>query len=76
MFSCSTDFVTIPLILYSVILHVGRTPAVIVSALIAISYTLVGGLLSVAYTDVLQLKEIIRKKLTKKVIKKKSSKNS
>jgi len=39
----------------SVILHVERNSAVIVSSIIAIGYTLCGGLLSVAYTDVVQL---------------------
>ena len=39
----------------SVILHVERNLSVIVSSIIAIGYTLCGGLLSVAYTDVVQL---------------------
>jgi len=39
----------------SVILHVDRNLSVIVSSIIAIGYTLCGGLLSVAYTDVVQL---------------------
>ena len=44
-----------PKILLSVILHVERNLAVIISSLIAIGYTLCGGLTSVAYTDVVQL---------------------
>lgn len=39
----------------SVIIDVDVNVSVIVSALIAILYTLVGGLYSVAYTDVVQL---------------------
>ena len=39
----------------SVIIEVDDTTAVIISACVAISYTLVGGLYSVAYTDVVQL---------------------
>ena len=39
----------------SVIIEVDNTTAVIISACVAISYTLVGGLYSVAYTDVVQL---------------------
>jgi len=39
----------------SVILHIERNLSVIVSSIIAIGYTLCGGLLSVAYTDVVQL---------------------
>ena len=40
---------------FAVIINIGIDTAVIVSALIAIFYTLVGGLYSVAYTDVVQL---------------------
>ncbi|XP_071948650.1 high-affinity choline transporter 1-like [Antedon mediterranea] len=40
---------------FSVILDIDTTIAVIVSACIAMSYTLFGGLYSVAYTDVVQL---------------------
>ena len=39
----------------SVIIEVDNTTAVIISACVAISYTLVGGLYSVAYTNVVQL---------------------
>ena len=39
----------------AVILMVPLDPAVIISALIAVFYTWVGGLYSVAYTDVVQL---------------------
>ena len=39
----------------SVIIEIDNTTAVIVSACIAIAYTLFGGLYSVAYTDVVQL---------------------
>ena len=38
-----------------VIVGLERTISVIVSAVIAVGYTLVGGLYSVAYTDVVQL---------------------
>ncbi|XP_071948644.1 high-affinity choline transporter 1-like [Antedon mediterranea] len=40
---------------FSVILGIDKTLAIIVSTCIAMSYTLFGGLYSVAYTDVLQL---------------------
>ncbi|XP_033109809.1 high-affinity choline transporter 1-like isoform X2 [Anneissia japonica] len=40
---------------FSVILDIDTTPAIIVSACIAMSYTLFGGLYSVAYTDVVQM---------------------
>ncbi|XP_071946750.1 high-affinity choline transporter 1-like isoform X2 [Antedon mediterranea] len=40
---------------FSVILGIDKTLAIIVSSCIAMSYTLFGGLYSVAYTDVLQL---------------------
>ena len=43
----------------SVILNIGNTLSVIVSALIAVGYTLFGGLFAVAYTDVVQLLCII-----------------
>ena len=39
----------------AIIINMGMDTAVIVSALIAIFYTWVGGLYSVAYTDVVQL---------------------
>lgn len=39
----------------SVILHLTQTISIIVSACIAVFYTLIGGLYSVAYTDVVQL---------------------
>ena len=39
----------------SVVVGLGQELSVIVSALIAVFYTLVGGLYSVAYTDVIQL---------------------
>ena len=39
----------------AIIINMGIDTAVIVSALIAIFYTWVGGLYSVAYTDVVQL---------------------
>ena len=39
----------------AIIINMGIDKAVIVSALIAIFYTWVGGLYSVAYTDVVQL---------------------
>ena len=39
----------------SIIINMGMDTAVVVSALIAIFYTWVGGLYSVAYTDVVQL---------------------
>ena len=38
-----------------VILHIDTTVSIIISAIIAVCYTLVGGLLSVAYTDVFQI---------------------
>ena len=38
-----------------VILHIDIEVSIIVSAVIAVCYTLVGGLISVAYTDVFQL---------------------
>ena len=38
-----------------VILHLDIEVSIIVSAVIAVCYTLVGGLISVAYTDVFQL---------------------
>ncbi|CAN0293642.1 unnamed protein product [Lampetra fluviatilis] len=43
----------------SVIVDINRTVAVIISALITIVYTLLGGLYSVAYTDVVQLVFIV-----------------
>ncbi len=39
----------------SVIIDIDNTTAVVISACIAITYTLFGGLYSVAYTDVVQL---------------------
>ena len=39
----------------AIILQVPLDPAVVISALIAVFYTWVGGLYSVAYTDVVQL---------------------
>ena len=39
----------------AIILMVPLDPAVVISALIAVFYTWVGGLYSVAYTDVVQL---------------------
>ena len=39
----------------AVILEVPLDPAVIISALIAVLYTWIGGLYAVAYTDVVQL---------------------
>ncbi|KAK2160481.1 hypothetical protein LSH36_132g01006 [Paralvinella palmiformis] len=39
----------------AIIIEIGNTTAIIVSAVIAIVYTLFGGLYSVAYTDVVQL---------------------
>ena len=39
----------------SVVISLDRIPSVIASACIAIFYTLIGGLYSVAYTDVIQL---------------------
>ncbi len=39
----------------AIIIHMGMDTAVVVSALIAVFYTWVGGLYSVAYTDVVQL---------------------
>ena len=39
----------------AVIIEIDNTTAVVVSACIAIAYTLFGGLYSVAYTDVVQL---------------------
>merc|ERR1712223_1730752 len=38
-----------------VILHIENTISIIISAIIAVMYTLLGGLVSVAYTDVFQL---------------------
>ena len=38
-----------------VILHIDTRLSIIISAIIAVCYTLVGGLLSVAYTDVFQI---------------------
>ena len=38
-----------------VILHIKTVPSIIISAVIAVFYTLFGGLISVAYTDVFQL---------------------
>ena len=38
-----------------IIIEIGNTVAVVVSGVVAISYTLMGGLYSVAYTDVVQL---------------------
>ena len=37
------------------ILHIDTRLSIIISAIIAVCYTLVGGLLSVAYTDVFQI---------------------
>lgn len=39
----------------SVIIELDNTVSIVVSALIALMYTLFGGLYSVAYTDVIQL---------------------
>lgn len=39
----------------SVVIDLDRVPSIIVSACIAMCYTLIGGLYSVAYTDVIQL---------------------
>ena len=44
----------------AVILDINITLSVIVSAVIAVGYTLFGGLYSVAYTDVVQLNMYIR----------------
>ena len=41
--------------LFKVILSLDRTTSIVASAVIAVFYTLVGGLLSVAYTDVFQI---------------------
>ena len=38
-----------------VILHIENTISIVISAIIAVVYTLLGGLVSVAYTDVFQL---------------------
>ena len=38
-----------------VILHINTETSIIISAIIAVFYTLFGGLISVAYTDVFQL---------------------
>ena len=38
-----------------VIIELGNTVAVVASGMVAIAYTLMGGLYSVAYTDVVQL---------------------
>ena len=37
------------------IVGLDRVPSIIVSAVISVTYTLIGGLLSVAYTDVFQI---------------------
>ena len=37
------------------ILHIENTISIVISAIIAVVYTLLGGLVSVAYTDVFQL---------------------
>ena len=60
MLKKTVTYVLILDILYSgsslrVIVGLERTISVIVSAVIAVGYTLVGGLYSVAYTDVVQL---------------------
>ena len=39
----------------SVVINLDRVPSIIVSACIAVCYTLLGGLYSVIYTDVIQL---------------------
>ena len=39
----------------SVVLNLGRVPSIIVSSCIAMFYTLIGGLYSVTYTDIIQL---------------------
>lgn len=48
-------FLTTPGATLSVIVDINIKMSVVISALIAIFYTLVGGLYSVAYTDVVQL---------------------
>lgn len=50
----TVDFMTLGATL-SVIVDINIKMSVVISALIAIFYTLVGGLYSVAYTDVVQL---------------------
>ena len=60
MLKKTVTYILILDILYSgsslrVIVGLERTISVIVSAVIAVGYTLVGGLYSVAYTDVVQL---------------------
>ncbi|XP_024916710.1 high-affinity choline transporter 1-like [Cynoglossus semilaevis] len=61
IFTLLLDFMNLPLILIalggtmSVVLDVSYTVCVWISAAIAITYTLLGGLYSVAYTDVVQL---------------------
>lgn len=47
--------VTFPGSTLAVILDIDQTVSIIISACIAVLYTLFGGLYSVAYTDVLQL---------------------
>lgn len=47
--------VTFPGSTLAVILDIDQTLSIIISACIAVLYTLFGGLYSVAYTDVLQL---------------------
>ena len=37
------------------VLGIDRIPSIIISAVISVFYTLIGGLLSVAYTDVFQI---------------------
>lgn len=48
-------FLTTPGATLSIIVDINIKMSVVISALIAIFYTLIGGLYSVAYTDVVQL---------------------
>jgi high affinity choline transporter 7 len=43
------------MIVLQVILKIDNTTSVVVSAAISVGYTLIGGMISVAYTDVFQL---------------------
>ena len=53
--ACEISLLTVTGATLAIILMVPLDPAVIISALIAVFYTWVGGLYSVAYTDVVQL---------------------
>ena len=53
-FNCQSIFFNLGSTL-QVILHIENTISIIISAIIAVMYTLLGGLVSVAYTDVFQL---------------------